>query len=162
MDLQTIHTLITYHYWSRDRMLDAVARLDRESFTRDLGSSFPSVRDTLGHLYFAEWAWNERWHGRSPSGPPVVSFDDASALRAAWTTLEGQVRNFIAGLTAADVDRVIEYRLLSGTAMASTVAQMVMQVVNHGTYHRGQVTTMLRQLRAATPPSTDIITFFRQ
>ena len=160
MDLQTLHRLITYHYWARDRMLAPVATLSHEAFTRDLGSSFTSVRDTVTHLYVAEWAWCERWHGRSPSGPPPVAFDDVPALVQAWTELEQRVRGFVAGLTAADVDRVIEYRLLSGRPGASSVAEMVLHLVNHGSYHRGQVTTLLRQLGAASPASTDMITFF--
>ena len=39
---------------------------------------------------------------------------------------------------------------------------MLQHVVNHGTYHRGQITTMLRQQGVAPPKSTDLITFYRE
>jgi len=39
---------------------------------------------------------------------------------------------------------------------------MVQHVVNHGTYHRGQITTLLRQMGAAPPKSTDLIAFYRE
>jgi uncharacterized damage-inducible protein DinB len=39
---------------------------------------------------------------------------------------------------------------------------MLQHVVNHGTYHRGQITTMLRQLGAEPPKSTDLIAFYRE
>ena len=39
-------TLIDYHYWARDRMLDAVEALTQEQYTKDLASSFTSVRAT--------------------------------------------------------------------------------------------------------------------
>lgn len=160
MDLTTIHSLIDYHYWSRDRLLEAIAPLTPEQFTRDLGSSHPSVRDTVAHLYFAEWVWNERWQGRSPTGPPALTLDDVAAIAAAWSALEAGVRAFIGGLSQADADRVLEYRLLSGQPGSSTIAQLVQHLVNHSSYHRGQVTTMLRQLGAAPPKSTDMVTFF--
>ncbi len=59
--------MFQYNHWADRRMLDACAALTNEQFTRDLGSSFSSVRDTLAHLYGAEWIWNERFKGRSPS-----------------------------------------------------------------------------------------------
>jgi len=59
--LSNLTTLLDYHYWARDRLLEATSALTPEQFTRDLGSSFRSIRDTLAHIYFAEWAWYSRW-----------------------------------------------------------------------------------------------------
>jgi uncharacterized damage-inducible protein DinB len=153
-----VRTLVDFHYWARDRMLVAVRALAVELYERALGGSFPSVKDTLGHLYMAEWAWNERWHGRSPAGPPPA-FASLAALEVAWTDLEPVVRGFVAGLDEASVARVVEYRLLAGTPGSATIGQMVQHMVNHATYHRGQVTTLLRQLGAAPPEGTDLITY---
>ena len=60
------------------------------------------------------------------------------------------------------VEEIIDYRLLNGTAGRSRVWHMVQHMVNHASYHRGQVTTMLRQLGAAPPKSMDLITFYRE
>ena len=49
-----LRTLLDFHYWARDRMLDAIEPLTPEQWTRDLGSSFRSVRDTVAHIYAAE------------------------------------------------------------------------------------------------------------
>ena len=62
----------------------------------------------------------------------------------------------------AGVTRVFEYKLLNGQPGKSSFWQMLQHVVNHGSYHRGQVTTMLRQLGAAPAKSTDLITFYRE
>ena len=67
MNVQDLRTLLDYHYWARDRLLDAVAALTPEQFTRDLGSSFRSVRDTLVHLLASETNWCLRWQGTSPT-----------------------------------------------------------------------------------------------
>jgi len=125
-----LQVLLDYHYWARDRLLEALDGLTQDQLNRDMDSSFRSIRDTAGHLYFAEWAWHERWVGRVPSGPPVTAFEFVADLRRAWDELERQVRTFVRGL-GDDVDRVCEYRLLSGQPGASTFAQMVQHVVNH-------------------------------
>jgi uncharacterized damage-inducible protein DinB len=54
------------------------------------------------------------------------------------------------------------YTLLSGVSSASPFWQMLQHVVNHASYHRGQVTTMLRQLGMAPAKSCDLITFYRE
>ena len=162
MTPQELQALVDYHYWARDRMLAAVEPLSPDQFTRDLGSSFRSVRDTLSHLHGAEWIWLSRFQGTSPaSGLPHERFPDLAAVRAEWAGTEAGLRAFVGGLDPTGLERVIECRVLSGQPGASRTWHLVQHLVNHGTYHRGQVTTMLRQLGAAPPASLDLIAFYR-
>jgi uncharacterized damage-inducible protein DinB len=71
------------------------------------------------------------------------------------------MRAFVDRLCDADVTRVIEFTLLNGTRGASPVWQMVQHVVNHASYHRGQITTMLRQLGAEPAKPMDMIAYYR-
>jgi len=162
MNVQDLQTMLDYHYWARDRMLEAVDALTPEQYARDLGNSFKSIRDTVTHIYAAEWAWHERWQGRSPTALlPADLFPDLAALRRAWADHEAKMRAFVAGLGDGGPDRIIEYKLLSGHAGASPVWQMLQHVVNHASYHRGQVTTMLRQLGAQPAKPMDMIAYYR-
>lgn len=155
--------LIDYHYWARDRVLAAVARLSPEQYTQEVVSSFRSVRDTVVHTYSAEWIWYRRWQGESPTALiPGDRFPDVESIRQAWLALEQNVRAHLSSRREADLSTVIEYRLLNGTPGATPFGQMVQHVVNHGSYHRGQVTTLLRQLGASPPESLDLIAFYRQ
>jgi uncharacterized damage-inducible protein DinB len=163
MTLQELHSLVDYHYWATDRLLTAVEPLSPEQFVRDLGNSFRSVRDTLSHLHSAEWVWLSRFQGSSPpSALPHERFADLAAVRTAWAETETSLRAFAADLDEASLASVLEYRMLSGQAAATPISHLVQHVVNHGTYHRGQVTTMLRQLGAAPPQSLDLIIFYRE
>jgi uncharacterized damage-inducible protein DinB len=162
MNSQDLETMLDYHYWARDRLLDAVATLTADQYTRDLGSSFKSVRETVTHIYAAEWAWYERWQGRSPTAlVPADQFPDLAALRRSWADHEIKMRDFVAGLGEQGTARIIDYKLLSGHTGASPVWQMLQHVVNHASYHRGQVTTMLRQMGAPPAKPMDMIAFYR-
>jgi uncharacterized damage-inducible protein DinB len=161
MNQQELQTLLDYHYWARDRVLDAAEKLTPDQFGRDLGSSFRSVRETLAHIYAAEWAWCSRWNGVSPTAFPADSPADVTAIRAKWGELESNVRAVLDRMREQGLDQVIAYRMLNGDARSSIFWQMLQHVVNHASYHRGQVTTMLRQLGAAPPQSMDLITFYR-
>lgn len=163
MNFQTLQSLLDYHYWARDRVLDAVEPLTPEQFTRELGNSFPSIRDTLVHLCSAEWIWCARWDGESPHAmlDPRM-FSDLTSVRAAWLENERRVRAVLARLGEDGIARPIEYRGFNGQPQAQLFWQMLQHVVNHGSYHRGQITTMLRQLGAVPPKSLDLIAFYRE
>lgn len=158
---QEIVQLFAFNQWARERLLGAVAALSDEQFTRDLGSSYPSVRATLVHIMSAEWVWLSRWNGISPTAMPAEWQSwDLAQIEAGWAALDAQLRSFVARLTGADLDRPVAYRSLGGDPFTSTLGQMLRHVVNHSTYHRGQVTTMLRQL-GMPAPATDLILFYR-
>jgi uncharacterized damage-inducible protein DinB len=162
MDLNDLRTLLDYHYWARDVILEGVAVLTPEQFTRQVDSSFKSVRDTVAHIYAADLVWYTRWLNESPSG--LIAYDtfpDVDSIRRSWVDLEKKVRGFVEHLGEEGVSRVFKYTLLSGAAGASPFSEMLTHVVNHASYHRGQVTTLLRQLGIPPPKSTDMITFYR-
>ena len=163
MTLEDVMTLLDYHYWGRDRMLDAVEALTPDQFVADLGGSFKSVRDTVVHTYGAEWNWYLRWVGNSQTGFPEGSaFPDVASIRAAWRAQEEKVRLFVGTLGEANLIRTFKYRTFDGQEVESVFAHMLQHVVNHATYHRGQVTTMLRQLGAPAPKPQDLIRFYRE
>lgn len=157
-----IRELYEYNRWANGRVLDAAGRLTQKEFTHDLGSSYRSVRDTLAHILAAEWIWLSRWRGTSPSGVPeswnLSTFD---ALRAKWAEVEADQRAFVDGLTEEALEGVVAYRNTKGIGFENPLRQLLRHVVNHSTYHRGQVITMLRQL-GAEAVSTDLVLFHRE
>jgi uncharacterized damage-inducible protein DinB len=114
-------------------------------------------------MYSAEWIWHSRWKGISPTEPIAGGrFPDVESLSAAWRELEGRVRLLLDELTGADLAAEMDYRLISGAEGRSVFWHMLQHVVNHATYHRGQVTTLLRQIGATPPESQDLIAFYRE
>lgn len=163
MTYDDLRLLIDYNYWARDRILDAVAVLTPEQCSRPLGSSFSSVRDTIAHICDAERIWITRLKGEKPLGLQSPDrIPDVAAARNEWTDLEREMRAQLQRLEPDGAEKVIEYQDLRGNAQSDMVWQMLQHVVNHSTYHRGQITTMLRQLGAAPPMSMDLIAFYRE
>jgi uncharacterized damage-inducible protein DinB len=162
MTPEEIRLLFDYNAWANHRSREAAAALTNEQFTRPLGSSFPSVGDTLAHICGAEWIWHERFQGNSPSSLPDLSaFKTAAELRVNWIEQESKLMGFVSRLTQADLDRSMEYKTLKFGVYRNPLWQSMQHLVNHGTYHRGQVTTLLRQL-GAKPLLTDLMHFYRE
>jgi uncharacterized damage-inducible protein DinB len=162
MKLEEMVGLYDYNAWADRRVLQAASALTSEQFTKSLGSSFSSVRDTLSHILGVEWLWLERFHGRSPASIPFQNeFDKVQSLAVRWTEFEPTLLKFARGLVQDDLERVMEYKTMKYGVYRNPLWQSMLHLVNHGTYHRGQVTTMLRQL-GAQPILTDLMHFYRE
>jgi uncharacterized damage-inducible protein DinB len=160
MNRQDIVTLYDYNAWANARVLRAVEPLAPDAFLRDLKNSFPSVRDTLVHILGAEWIWLRRWHGESPSQIlAAADFPTLGSLKERYAVVEKERRAFLEGLSEERLAEPFHYKDIAGKTHTLLRVQSLQHVVNHGTYHRGQVTTMLRQL-GTTPVSTDMSRFY--
>jgi uncharacterized damage-inducible protein DinB len=162
MTPEEIGLLYDFNAWANHRSLEAASKLTSEQFTKPLGSSFSSVRDTLAHICGAEWVWLQRFKGTSPSAMPDNSqFADIASLRQHWEPIGIELLEFVRGLTQPELDRVIEYKTMKFGTYTNPMWQSLQHLVNHGTYHRGQVATMLRQ-HGAQPILTDLMHFYRE
>ena len=161
MTIQEALELFGYDAWAHARVFDAAEALTPAQLQTTAASSFPSLRGTLGHLVSAEWIWLRRWRGESPTAiPSWVDGASLAELRGHLAGVQAERDGYFAALGDADLARVVEYRNLAGESHAEPLAVLVRHVVNHSTYHRGQVATQLRQL-GVTPPGTDLVVYLR-
>jgi uncharacterized damage-inducible protein DinB len=161
MTAQDIGTFFAYDAWATERTLESVAALSEELYRKDLGSSHGGIHGTLVHLYGAGLTWLQRWKGRSAS--PAVSVAEVPTLRVLaglWKDNRSELDDFVRGITDAALAAPLPYADRKGNPHAEPLFQQMLQVVNHGSYHRGQVVTMLRQV-GGTPTATDLIMFYR-
>lgn len=157
MDTKDVRVLYEYNAWANARSLEAAGRLTAEELVRETGGSFASVRDTLVHMMWAEWIWLRRWLGESPRVTfDPAEFPDLAAVRARWAEVERGQAEFIEGLTDEALQRTLTYTNSRGEDWSYTLSEMMLHAANHATYHRGQLTTLLRQL-GRQPASTDFL-----
>ena len=160
VELNNIRQLYDYNRWAGRRTLKAASTLASDGFLRPMGNSFSSVRDTLAHILGAEWIWLERWQGRSPRALlDAATFSTAQSLESRWETVERDQMQFIEALTPERLGEELRYINQKGQRYSYPLWQQLVHVVNHSSYHRGQVTTLLRQL-GAEPVSTDFLVYF--
>jgi uncharacterized damage-inducible protein DinB len=164
-----IQLLYEYDRWANGRVLQAASALSAEQFTRDLGGSFVSVRDTLVHIIRGEWGWLTYWKSTSHSAAFLQSlwdednpifrlsgFPDVTAVGRKWAEVEKEQIEFVNSVTEEDLRRtlpVLEKQL--------SLAHLMQHLANHSTYHRGQIASMIRRL-GAEPLPTDFAFFLLQ
>lgn len=149
-----------FNRWAMERTFDAAASIDPALLDRDTGSSFPSIAETLRHIHQSEWVWLRRWKGASPRALPD-GWDDLPlpGIRMEWEAVDAERNEFLEGLGEDDLDAELDYTNTAGEPRCHALWQLLRHVVNHTTYHRGQVVTMLRQA-GADGVGTDMVRFF--
>ena len=166
MTLEDIQLLFEYDRWANNRVLQAASTLKDEQFTRDLGGSFRSVRDTLLHIVGGEWGWLAYWK-QSSHDPAFLAdlkkrldamfdpneFPNVAAVQLKWAEIEKEQIEFVNRLTDEALNRMLPFR-----KKQISLAHLIQHLANHSTYHRGQIATMMRQL-GAEPPATDFHVF---
>ncbi|MBV6488914.1 MAG: DinB family protein [Vicinamibacterales bacterium] len=158
MTLDDIRFLYAYTAWANERLFEASVALTPDAQIREVGGSFASVRDTWAHLASADWVWLCRWTGENPRQWPTWANGSVADIREEWRRIHAQRNEFIATLREDDLTLEIEFTRLNGEGDRARLAFLLQHVVNHATYHRGQVASQLRLL-GAVPPSTDLLRF---
>ena len=162
MQPEDLRKLYDYNEWANDRVFAALRALEPEALRGRIESSFPSPLATLAHIVAAEWVWLSRWRGHSPSSVPSwLEEPELEDLGARLAAVESERAELLEGLSSADVETSLEYRTIDGESHEDRLLDLLLHVVNHSSYHRGQLTTMLRQL-GVEPVATDYVLFLQE
>jgi uncharacterized damage-inducible protein DinB len=166
MTKDDIHLLYEYERWANNRVLQAVSVLTAEQFTRDLGGSFCSVRDTLLHMIGGAWIWLAYWKEPPPSSASLTdlttrrralfepdAFPNVAAVELKWAEVEEEQTEFVNRITTESLETMLPFRKTQ-----VRLAHLMQHLVNHSTYHRGQIALMMRQL-SVEPLATDFHVF---
>ena len=130
------------------------------TWTAPVPGSFPCMRDLLHHLAFADAVWMRRVLGHAPRLPAAREVAGNELVHIAQD-LASRWRAHIASLGETQLDLPVQYRTLAGVSSVSTLREIVQHLVNHASYHRGQVSQLMSEL-GAKPAPTDLITWFRE
>jgi uncharacterized damage-inducible protein DinB len=159
-DVRMIRRLTQYRAWADRLTYDAVAALPPGEATKERPTLFKTMIGTLNHNLVIDLIWQGHLEGRDHGfkARNVVVHAELPALWSAQQAINRWYADYAASLPEAKFDEIVPFRFLSGVESAMTRGDMLLHVVNHGTYHRGWVADMFFQVPAKNP-STDIPDF---
>lgn len=151
-----------YHVWANEKFFGHLKELREDIYQNEVDSVFPSISDVFAHMYLVDNLWLGAMSGKA--------FDEIRKSIGRWTeetkdknvqemesmfaNLSREYRAFLEGREDLDKETVIEHPQFG--SLKAPLSELVRHVVNHGTYHRGNITAMLRQL-GQKGASTDYI-----
>jgi uncharacterized damage-inducible protein DinB len=153
-----IRALVAYERWANERVLATAAGLSSEDVEYAGAGGVSSIRATLAHIVGAQGTWLTRWtEGRAGI---VGDTGTIGALRREFARSHDELEAFARGLQAVDCERVQVYTDSRGDEHRDTLGTQIVHAINHGTYHRGELSVLLAQV-GASPGDLDYLIFSR-
>lgn len=158
-----LSALVAYNVWANTLLLDVLPSHPDEDLDAERISSFPSLRKTWYHIWDAETIWLKRLQGHSPESWPSKEFGpDFSDFGPYLLQTSAELRDFVAAQSVSWAGLPCSYRTLNQDGHNTPNGVVVQHVVNHSSYHRGQLITLMRQVGWTELPSTDLMRWYRK
>lgn len=159
IDTQYTRIMTRYNRWMNANIYDACAQLSDEARKRDVGAFFKSIHGTLNHLVLTDNMWLQRFRGEPPQFAALNQevCADFAELRTTRARIDDEIDAFVAAANDARLRENLTYRTASPPHAERTlpIALVLMHMFNHQAHHRGQVTTLLKQM-GVDPGITDL------
>ncbi|MCR2803363.1 DinB family protein [Paenibacillus soyae] len=147
--------LLKYHAWANQTIIGRIKELPAPALSQEVNSSFPTVAHALSHIYVVDRMWYlvltgagmpEAFQATMALNTRILGSIDEYAVM--FEELAGQYGDWIQ--SQDDLEQTILLDNPFAGVRQTRLSEIVLHVVNHGTYHRGNVSTMLRQLGHAS------------
>jgi uncharacterized damage-inducible protein DinB len=153
--------LAEYSNWADSMVMDWLMQISDEQWNQVIISSFPSIRETAVHMVSAKKVWLDFWTNTSK---PVYLSSTFSGSRTEllniWKSLSKDLISFITNYAVEDYAKEIHLKKPNGTSSFLEFRKTFPHMINHATYHRGQLVTLLRQSGFSSLSNTDLFTFY--
>jgi len=144
--------LFAYHQWATQKVLQLVEDSGEEYYTKAGQNSFPSIRETVAHVIGVEKMWFKRMNGVKSPEFEHFDVDTVEKAKNALLLLHAEMELYFASLSEESWQEELDYRNMKGDEFRHSREEMLFTVVNHASYHRGQITSLLRQFGKAGIP----------
>jgi uncharacterized damage-inducible protein DinB len=153
---------LSYNEWANTRIADLLLAIDDNLYFQVMKSSFPSLAKTVLHIADSQQIWLRRMQGENITAWPSANFQGTK--RDSLLSLIQSSKDLVTFITSKDesfLSTPYSYKNLKGEPCTDPVEDTLFHIVNHNSYHRGQIITMLRELNVAPLVSTDLIHYLR-
>lgn len=141
-----------FHVWGNKRIFNHLKELPRHLYKQEIQSVFPSVAKVMVHIYKVDCGWLDILMGKSMREAMEASVAieaDAEAksleeLEEMYDELSVKFRAYIS--QHEDLEKEVVLDNPYAGILSTRYSEFVIQVVNHGTYHRGNISAMLHQM----------------
>ena len=160
---EILQQLAAYNIWANALLMEILKKLPRELHQKEIPSSFNSLEKTVLHMWNAESVWWQRMKLQERIIGPMENFNGKMEYAIEGLTLQNKQWNeWINKAQEHHLEHVFQYQNFKGEQFKQPIYQMLLHLFNHGTYHRGQIVNMLRQLGVEKIPQTDFIVWSRK
>lgn len=159
--MYSIHKHLTFNVWANTKTAEVLRNIEDEIYFLENKSSFPSIAKTVIHMWGAQYIWLTRMQGTSLTTFPNMEIRDKMISLDGLVKSSEDIQKFIESKDEDFLSSTYAYKNMKGDPFEDSYEETLFHVVNHSTYHRGQIITMLREAGVTNMVSTDLIHYLR-
>ena len=158
----SIHKHLRFNVWANTKTADVLREVPDEIYFKENKSSFPSISKTVLHMWGAQNIWLKRLQGESLTTWPSLPGQGSKEVQLNGLIQSAQhILDLVESKDEAFLSSLYSYTNMKGEPFRDSVEDTLFHVVNHSTYHRGQIITMLREAGVTNVVGTDLIHYLR-
>jgi uncharacterized damage-inducible protein DinB len=157
-----LQNMFDYVRWADGQVLAASRTVPDEGYYKDQGISIGSIHKLLVHCMSVQWIWLSRWRGENPTR--IENHEDwptRDSLLQRWPLVHSAITDFLGTTSQKQLSRDVQYRNTRGELSSLPLGDLMLHVIDHATYHRGQLNTMIKRA-GGTPANISFHGFCNQ
>jgi uncharacterized damage-inducible protein DinB len=153
--------LMGYINWADSVTISWLTQLTDEQWNQTAVSSFGSIKETAIHIVSAKKIWVDIWKNVPEKVYLSQVFNGTkSELIAIWKETSVELQHFIESFPYERYSQEITVIKPNAEVSIMEFRKTFPHMVNHSTYHRGQLVTLLRQAGFSAFINTDLFTYY--
>ena len=143
--------LYDYHVWANKKFFQRLKELPKDIYDQEIQSVFSSISKALVHIYMTDTVWlgvmqensMEEIQASIAIAQDKTKDKSLKEMEKLFQSLSEEYQHLLNNVT--DLDKEISPVHPKFGRLDTHFSELVQHVVNHGTYHRGNLTAMIRQ-----------------
>lgn len=150
-----ITKFLEYNTWANRLFIEQVETFSPDVFNKNAGGSFGSIKGVMVHLLESDYLWLYRWKGNPLAALPEWQHTDVASMKKLWYPIQDEMVELSKKIAPTDD---IKFITRKGLPFTLPFEEIAVHISHHGSYHRGQLTDMIKNLGQKTV-STDYFLF---
>jgi uncharacterized damage-inducible protein DinB len=151
-----ISKLLQYNTWANRLIIEQVETFPLDLFDKHVGGSFGSIKSVMIHLLESDYLWLYRWKGNPLADIPAWQHTDLAEMKKIWYPIQNEMVELSDKISSSEN---IKFITRKGLPFTLPFGEIAVHLSHHGSYHRGQLTNMIRDL-GQKPVATDYFLFY--
>lgn len=154
---------LRYNHWANKKMCKYLSQIDTNETGINKQGGYATIKKVILHIADTEQTWLARLNGDNI--PHMHNLDIDGSFQSICQLILKNSEEFIAFVEEKEdvfFTESTEYINLKGKAFAQDNAEIILHCMNHSTFHRGQVMSMLRHVGYTDQSASDFIMYLRE
>ncbi len=154
-------SLFRYNLWANQRYREKMKNILWEDL--QVETVIGNLLERIVHVFESYEMWHQRMQGGSPQ--TIIKMEDFQSwdeLSNKWESADQLLINYLHTIDTVDIQKHITYTSLDGTKYTRKIRHILLHLVQHPTYHRGQISAMFKQLGLPPLPPSDMVIYFNE